>query len=63
MRSDFFKRTFRLVVAGVALGLVARWMFGVEAIDDNVRRFEEPLDPSVRVLSADIPLDDKEAER
>ena len=56
MRSEFLKRTFRLVLAGVAIGLAARWMFGIEAADEGVRRFNQPLDPSAEIYSMDIPL-------
>lgn len=58
----FLKRSLPLVLVGIALGLLARFVLGVpESENTNTRKFQRPVDERLRAEQAheqfDIPLD------
>ena len=61
MRAAFFRRTIPLIIAGIALGLIARWILGIDVNANSGRRFKQPINPEVLESeneTPDILLDD-----
>ena len=60
---NFLRRSLPLLVMGVALGLLARFILGDPELENaNTREFLQPIDEKVKAESlikeTDMPLDD-----